>query len=319
MSNARNNAAKNLGDISTTSVNTTAVSAPRNKLINGSCLVAQRGNVVFSASNNLYGGCDRWLTSISATTVTAVVLQVNIGPITASGYCHQVGNVGTTGTTLVQIAQRVEAVHTMGLNSKTVTVSCKVNQQTGAAQNITLSLLKPNAVDTYGATVAIASSGAISVPSGVWTTVSFSYAMGATDGSNGLQVAFAFPGMAAQSNSQFYFGDMQLEIGAAKTSMEIPSYWSELAACQRYYETGTSDILGNAYVTNAYIASVISFKTTKRAAPNVTPTRTYTGGAAATTSGITTNTVSGFSINVQSTGAGPIVEAVDTWVAVIEL
>jgi hypothetical protein len=205
----------------------------KNRIINGGAQVGQRGNVVFSSTNNLYGWCDRWLMSISGTTVSALGYQAS-GQPTKTGYAVQFGNVVTTGATTVTVQQRIESANCLDLNSNSITFSGQVKQTSGSTQTLTLTINKANAVDNFSGVTQIGAT-TVSVPNNTWTPFTFTIALGATDASNGIAAVMAYGSLGAQSTSQFYYGDLQLEKGSTATSFDYRSYGTELALCQRYF------------------------------------------------------------------------------------
>lgn len=215
---------------------TGSLAGQRNRLINGGMMIQQRPSFSFTTTAAAYGGCDMYLTYISATTVSAVVLQTYVGVNTSTGYCQQIGNVTTTGATIVQMQQRMEALASTGLLGQQVTFSGKVYQSTGATQSMTIGFVRANATNDFSSQTSLQSTTAI-IPNNTWTTFSFTATMSDANIVNGLMV-FASFGLSAQTNSQFFFGDWQLETGPLATPPETRAVPSELALCQRYYETG---------------------------------------------------------------------------------
>jgi hypothetical protein len=254
----------------------------RNRLINGGMQVGQRGSIAFSGTNNLYGWVDRWLVSISGTTVSALGYQASSQP-TSTTYALQVGNVTTTGATAVSVSQRIEVLNSLPLNGKTVTFSGKVYQGTGSAQTLTISGIKNSAgtPDVWSAPVTI-NSTTQSIPDSTWTNFSFTYAIGASDATNGLGVSLGYNSLSALSNKQFYFADCQLELGSTATAFEQRSYGFEFLLCQRYYQR---IVVG----TNGYSAGGqncggrVAFPVPMRIAPSATANDVGNTTAAATT------------------------------------
>lgn len=287
----------------------------RNRLINGGCQVGQRGSIGFSATSNLYGWVDRWLISISGTTVSALGYQAS-GQPTATGYVLQVGNVTTTGTTTVAVSQRIESLNCAGLNSSTVTFSCQVKQVTGSAQTLTLVLQKANAADNFNGGTTVINSTTQSIPNNAYTTVSWTVTLGSTDASNGISISLAFNSIGAQSNAQFYYGDLQLEKGSIATPFEVRPYGTELALCQRYYETGAARIESYISASGNGLNYQYTFKATKRA----TPTLEYAMALATNVSTYDARlpTTDSFLWYCASTAAGQCIWA-GTWTATAEL
>jgi hypothetical protein len=73
--------------------------------------------------------------------------------------------------------------------------------------------------------------------------------------------------MATTSAATFSFTGVQLEVGSQATSFDFRDYGRELMLCQRYYLSG-----GNYAVYNGTAYTTVSFPTTMRASPTVTPT-----------------------------------------------
>jgi hypothetical protein len=264
------------GDLSIPSLNGGPLAGTRNFLINGCMRVAQRGNVEFTGTNNLYGGADRWLTSISGTTVSAVALQAEYAG-SRSGYAHQIGNLTTTGATTAAISQRIEALNSRALNGKTVTFSGKVLQQTGAARTLTRSTTKANAKDNFEGGQTTLSSNTVDVPNNVVTPFIFTFSLGAADGNNGISMLVGFNALPAMSSAQLYFFDMQLEVGETATPLEYRSIGMEEALCRRYY-CRQAFYIGAIYntVANTEWGASVQWPVPMRA----TPTVYVIGGAA---------------------------------------
>jgi hypothetical protein len=152
-------------------------------------------------------------------------------------------------------------------------------------------------------------------PTTSWARVTYT----GTVASNALEVcpviAFTPTGTAGADDSLYITG-VQLEIGTSATPFERRFYNTELANCQRYYETGF-------FIQYAYGGSGsgtgqwVNFSTTKRSTPTVALSSiSYIYGINSGTS--TTATVNGVQIfgNATSTGA---TAWYTTWTASIEL
>jgi hypothetical protein len=75
----------------------------------------------------------------------------------------------------------------------------------------------------------------------------------------------------ATANNTFYLSGVQLELGDAATDFDFRPYGTELALCQRYYETGSylqTLPVSNASVIASYTTNV-NFLVTKRDIPNM--------------------------------------------------
>jgi hypothetical protein len=208
----------------------------RNRIINGSMQVAQRGNVVLSANGATYGGPDRFILTVGGfSTVSVIALQAG-AVFTGSPKSYQIGNLLTTGGPgTVSIVQRIESANTYDLNSQPVTITLQVLQQTGATLNAQLVLRKPTAVDNFTSVTLIAASALLPVADSTNTTLTFTTTLGAADATNGLQVDLLFPTVPATSSKQIYTAMWQLEAGTTASPFEQRLYGTELALCQRYY------------------------------------------------------------------------------------
>jgi hypothetical protein len=287
----------------------------KNRIINGGAQVGQRGNTVFTSTNNLYGWCDRWLMSISGTTVSALGYQAS-GQPTKTGYAVQFGNVVTTGATAITVQQRIESANCFDLNNNSVTFSGQVKQTSGSTRTLTLTINKANAVDNFSGVTQIGTT-TVSVPNNTWTPFAFTVALGATDASNGLSVAMAYGSLGAQSTTQFYYGDLQLEKGSTATSFDYRPYGTELALCQRYYLKLQNDGSGSdlPYGTGLQINTTasscyFSFPVTMRAEPTATVSNvaisdfaSFTADATLTSANAGYNTA-GLGFNHATSGAG---------------
>lgn len=208
----------------------------KNRIIGGSCRVAQRGSTAAVLTTRTYGGCDRIavsLTGFGSVTAGNIVQSAQTGE-THSGFYQQVSGLSTTGTGSVQFDTRLELNDVFNLNSKSVTVSALVKQDTGSALTATPYLYKANSADNFGASTLVATGGGVSVPTGTATVIPLTFTLGATDASNGLEVRIIFSGVGAVTTKNFYLGDFSLVEGSVNPPFEMPWIQTELAACQRY-------------------------------------------------------------------------------------
>lgn len=219
---------------------------PRNRIINSSCLVSQYGLKSLAAPGAIYGGCDRYLTSISATTASAAIFQsTSPAPgIGAQGFV-QAMTLTTTGATSVSWNQRIEAKHCSDLNGQTVTMSAMVFQNTGTTINFNAVIAKANTLDNFTGPTALVSGPAVAVPSGVPVLVSVTHTLGASDASNGLQVGLNSATVAAISAKNFYTGDWWFDIGStAPAAPGTANISEELLRDERYYWTAPNAAVG---------------------------------------------------------------------------
>ena len=213
----------------------------RNRIINGNGRIAQRGDVAIAANGAYYGGADRInVNPYGCTTVAGTAHQYYAGGFGISGYGQAFYNVTTTGAaSSILFGTKIESQNAVDMNSKTVTFSCKVFQDTGSSKNCVLQLYKPTALDNFASTTNLGNSGAFVIPSSNTTSISFSWVLGSNDATNGLMPAAVFDSFGAVTNKSFIITDMQLEIGSVATPFEQRNIAVESTLCQRYYEAGT--------------------------------------------------------------------------------
>jgi len=287
----------------------------KNRIINGAMVIDQRnaGASVSTASVNPFT-VDRWqVVSSPASKFTA---QQNAGSITPpAGFTNYLGITSSSAYSsaagdLIYILQSVEGYNTADLgfgtaNAVTVTLSFRVYSSLtgtfgGALRNygstrsypFTYTISSANtwttisitiAGDTSGTWVGASNAGSMVVffnlgsgstyqgTAGAWAAADYRSATGATSvvGTNG---------------ATFYITGVQLEKGSTATSFDYRPYGTELALCQRYYETysngtGTGAIyegITGSFATTAVFRGFVPFKVTKRASPSLVVPTTYT-------------------------------------------
>ena len=80
-------------------------------------------------------------------------------------------------------------------------------------------------------------------------------------------------------NATWYLTGVQFEKGSTASSFEYRPYGTELALCQRYYQTWHSGWYGVIAGTGYGASSTVNYFVPKRASPTVTK-GTFTGGSA---------------------------------------
>jgi hypothetical protein len=322
--------------------NQTAYLAGKNRLINGGMLVQQRASASFSNAVG-YGNCDRWKCSnISAGTIALSSAHFN-DENGVSTYYH-VATATTAATNLsgsnqVQpCSQLIEGVNAYDLLGKQVTLSFTIRAKvtgtynaaifdgTGAnscvktfvvtaadtAQRVSLTFpaIPSNAgiPDTTGGglnvVIGAVATGVLATTPGSWVAGTFIATTSAVN-------------WAATTNNYVAVTKAQLEEGAVATPFERRQYGEELALCQRYYETGISDVIDAGGASGTFVGDRVPFKVTKRAPATIGTTRTVTAGVQ-TTSNVASSSVDGFSIFATTTGTGSL-QFTDSWTASAEL
>jgi hypothetical protein len=265
------------------SVNDGPISGARNRIINGSFDIWQRGT---SGSSGYLA--DRWLaestTSISRSTDVPVGLGVSFR------YSIEFSN---TSATYPLVLQRIESVNCYDLVGKTVTISYWAKNISGAAK-IYSELNYANSVDNFTVSTVVGSdySTATSNPSSSWTYYRTTYTNLPSGVANGLDIRIVRDNA---SSATTRVTGVQLEVGPTATPFERRSFGQELALCERYYQIkeyngGTVNMYPGS--TNGYFSiplsplmrtgpSVVTYDTAYQASGFIY----YNGGSTAVTYG----------------------------------
>jgi hypothetical protein len=287
----------------------------KNRIINGGMVIDQRNAGASVTPTSGTYTLDRWLFYVSqASKLTA---QQNAGSVTPpAGFSKYLGITSSAATSVGASdyffsTQRIEGFNTADLawgtaNAATVTLSFRVYSSLtgtfgGALQNanqtrsypFTYSVPVANTWTTISVTVTGDTSGTwVGATNGVGLVVCFGLGMGSTySGTAGAWAGAEYysatgaVSVVGTSGATFYITGVQLEKGSTATSFDFRAYSTELAMCQRYYQTSAINVpdtncgfFGVVYgggSTQAY--GNASFKTLMRATATVT---LYDGGTA---------------------------------------
>jgi hypothetical protein len=261
------------------------------------------------------------------------------------------------------LQQRIEGYNVADLgfgtaNAKTVTLSFQVySSLTGtfggvlsnSAENrnypFTYTISSANTWTTASVTIAGDTTGTWLTTNGVglWlklnlgTGATYSGTAGAWSASSYLSSVTGSVNVVSTASATFYITGVQLEVGSTATSFDYRPYGTELALCQRYYEStadiGTLITAQNStyrsncsvYASNNYFGPVV-FKVNKRAVPTVTFYYSTSSGSLSgyTTSGVSTVAVtsqneSQYGCNGTVTGVSNLSFVQGNWIASAEL
>ena len=279
----------------------------RNRIINGDFRIDQRnaGASVTPSSTYAYN-VDRWATNNSQ--ASKYTLQQNAGSVTPPvGFTKYIGVTSSSAYSVVAadyfyLTQAIEGLNVADLGWGSAN-----------AQAVTLSfLVRSSLTGTFGGSIRNGSANrsypfSFTIPSAnTWTTISVTIAgdtsgTWTTDNSAGMYVSFSlgagstYSGTAGSwatgnyvsatgatsvvgtNGATFYITGVQLEKGSTATSFDYRPYGTELALCQRYYETAGMIVL---------TATIGRFQTgywkvTKRATPTLTLSAGGTGATVA--------------------------------------
>ena len=211
----------------------------KNRLINGSMNIWQRGTSGTATAASAYTTADRWCGALGTTNLT--LTQSSTVP-TGTGFQNSLQVATTTSTASTPlIEQRIEYVNVTDLISGTyVALSFWASQTSGTLMPLTVGLYYATAVNNFSTqTLAVAStqSTATLTASLVYYSVSFllNTSLGATQG-----LCLRFTSGATASACTFLITGVQLEKGPLASPFEYRPYQTELALAQRYYYQLTS-------------------------------------------------------------------------------
>jgi len=278
----------------------------RNKLINGSMNVYQRGSV--NATTSGAYTLDRWFVTPTGATVTVTQSTATV----PTNFTASLNVAGAASVTNVSAYQRIESINCQELTSGSkVTVSGYIYQSTGSAvTTATVALATPTASDNYTSTTSAATTYTIpSFASATWTYFSNTFTL-TTGCTNGLQLTIALG--TGLTTGSFNITGVQLEVGSVATPYERQIYSDQLLQCQRYYAKsyldgvtpGTSTNTGkNSWVSMGTVSTFMRysqpFPVTMRAAPTTVAIYSTTGASG----NVRLNNASDFAVTTEDAGA----------------
>jgi len=259
----------------------------KNRLINGSMQVWQRGTTfTFGSASNTYT-TDRWWGVCNTASGETVSQSTNV----PSGFQYSLKMQrpnGNTGTQALNILQIIETANCYDLAGQSVTLSfwaktganysggaLSVYLQTGTVADEGNS----NYFSWTGRATPLATTQSIT---STWTRYSFTTTIASNALEVGVQLQFTPTGTAGADDSVYITG-VQLEIGTSATPFERRLYNQELANCQRY--------LPVIPIGNGDLASGLCYSTTKALIPITFPVTARVGPT-----GITVSSAGNFSV-----------------------
>ena len=264
----------------------------RNRIINGLMAIDQRNaaaSQTFTAAAALAYSVDRWYGYCTGANVTG---QQVAGSTTPTNTQFRYRFTGAASVTAVGFGQRIEQKNSYDLAGSTCTLSADLAISATLTTVTWTASYATTTADTFGTlaspTVTQIATGTFTVSATVTNfTTNISVPAAAT---TGIQIVFTVGALTA--GLTWTIGNVQFEKGSTATSFDYRPYGTELALCQRYYQTsGTTAFV----LINAGLYTVVSFPVTMRSNPTVTPTVgtvSYAGTQGFGITNVTTNNAS---------------------------
>jgi hypothetical protein len=273
----------------------------KNRIINGAMMIDQRNAGASVTPANGQYTIDRWAFSLAQ--ASKLTCQQNAGSVTPpAGYTNYLGITSSSAYTVgagenFNLLQRIEGFNVADLgwgtaSAQTVTLSFWVRSSLtgtfgGVIQNsannrsypFTYTISAANtweyetitiAGDTTGTWVGATNGLGLAIWFGLGVGSSLSGTAGAWSGSS-LYSATGATSVVGTNGATFYITGVQLEKGFTATSFDYRPYGTELALCQRYYETG-GQYQTSWTASGALGAATIIYAVQKRANPTLTVT-----------------------------------------------
>lgn len=263
-----------------TTQTTAAVTSPgssfKNRIINGDFRIWQRGTTFSNpiSTPNFYTA-DRWGCNRAGDASGAVVSRIASG-LTGFLYALALQRVlGNTGTEALSLWYSAESFDVYDLAGSPVTLSFWAKTGTTfSGGSLGVVIYSGTGFDqrVYNFTGSVSVASTIQAITSTWTR----YTLTGTVPSNATQIGLQFnwvPTGTAGADDAVKLAGVQLEKGGSASTFETRAAGSELALCQRYYETLANDTEGVSIVSYFHLTNINRsrwfFKATKRAQPTV--------------------------------------------------
>jgi hypothetical protein len=325
-----NNGETLVADSSTsTGLRWNSASVMTNPVINGCMDIWQRGtSLAVTSSSYSYFSADRWQTYRGSTGGTISRQATNdTTNLPNVQYCMRVQrDSGTTSTSFLQTMNNFESVNSIPYAGKTVTFSfyARAGANYSAASNRLTAFMVTGTGTDQNANYGFTNGASINVIQATLTTTWQRFTATATLPSTTTQIATGFeftPTGTAGANDYFEITGLQVDLGSVALPVRRngATIQGELAACQRYYETGRKEIWsGNTTNASQYYGNVRFAVTKRTTSPTITIVSSYLLGFPS----ITANEIGAQSFRItgtsNSTASGSILAA-EEWNASAEL
>jgi hypothetical protein len=247
----------------------------RNRVINGNFDIWQRGTSLSQNTGSSFLA-DRWLHRVGNGQGT-LSRQANDLSSFKAAYFFRFAQTTLSTDSVLYLLQRIEDVISLSGENTTLSFWAKANTSKTISVN-----LNQNFGSGGSSTVSNIGTTNINLTT-VWEkfTITFSIpsVAGKTIGANNyLELYF---NLASFVNTTFTFdiAQVQLEPGSIATPFEFRPYGTELALCQRYYESGEFMYLLTNSAGSTYAGYLINYKVNKRAASPTFTVKDYAGNS----------------------------------------
>jgi hypothetical protein len=272
-----------VSNIYTNAINDGPIAGTRNRIINGSMNIWQRGTSTTSTGNTYLA--DRWM---SAFPTGGTVSQESSSVPTGSLYAWKF--VASASNAYMQMGQQIEFMNCLDLQNTTVSISFMARSVNSNAGSTGLTVRTRTIAGVDGACIFTGAASDTSVTlTTSWTRYTVTRTLPSTFGSLSLEFVLG----SHVSGDGIMLSQVQLEPGSVATTFERRSHGLELLLCQRYFETSyptgtapgsatnlTGSVMNVAINTgDFYSIGTLRLHVKKRAAPTITTYNPITGTA----------------------------------------
>jgi hypothetical protein len=287
-------------DLMTTSdgVSSSGLYGFKNRIINGAMVIDQRATSIDGSTYSV----DRWEYAASASAKATVGQSTTA----ATGFINSLLATSSSAYSISSsdyfiFNQKIEGLNCADLgwgtaNAQTVTLSFWVrssltgtfggslrNSAANRSYPFSYTISSANTWEQKSVTITGDTSGTWLTTNGIGIRVAFGFGVGSTySGTAGSWTAnnyFSTTGatsVVGTNGATFYITGVQLEKGSTATSFDYRPYGTELALCQRYYQTGQIGALGYTSI-NTGSGAAYPYPVAMRASPTLTAV-TFTNG-----------------------------------------
>ena len=216
--------------------------------------------------------------------------------ISLAGTKYMCRMAGASGVSAMSFYHKIEATNAAQFAGEIITVSAKIENNSGASITPTLQIYRPTTTDdTFSALTSITSaSSGDGMADGTEALQVWTFDLIGEDTTKGLQLSF---NVGAITTGTVDIAEIKLELGDTATPFRGVEYGVELAKCQRYFERQVSGSTFTAFGAGVSISTTVAevslnYTPPKRALPTISTGGTFgvrDGASTQTTTSITTS------------------------------